>query len=187
MNAQDTIRRIVTEDSIKQEFEQTLSARAERYLKVKQPLAVPYTEFAPASAECAFLFRDGHYYGCISLSQAVAEAIARFLCHRNGWKPNKSFEKNVGTLKARQFISEAIYNKFLKIWETRNDYHHLNRNIETDRQNLESLAYEKIVLLKELESEVFQVTIVDGAIRPENMKYWGFLRKDSAQEPQKLE
>jgi hypothetical protein len=156
-------------------------------LKVKQPIVVPYTEFAPASAECALLFRDGHYYGCISLSQAVAEAITRFLCHRNGWKPNKSFEQNVGKLKARRFISEEIYDKFIKIWENRHDYHHLNPSIEIDRQNLESLAYEKIVLLKELESEVFRFTIADGAIRPENMKYWVFLRKDSAPEPQKPE
>ena len=187
MNAQDTIQRSFIEDSIKQEFEQTLSSRVERYLKIKQPIAVPYTDFAPASAECALLFRDGHYYGCISLSQAVAEAVARFLCHRNGWKPNKSFEKNVGTLKARQFISEDIYNKFIKIWENRNDYHHLNPSIEKDRQNLESLSYEKVVLLKELENEVFRFTVTDGAIRPENMKYWVFLRKDSVPEPQKLE
>ena len=178
MNTHDTMQRIITEDSIKQEFEQTLSSRVERYLKVKQPIVVPYTEFAPASAECALLFRDGHYYGCISLSQAVAEAITRFLCHRNGWKPNKSFEQNVGKLKARQFISEEIYDKFIKIWENRNDYHHLNPSIKIDRQNIESLAYEKIVLLKEIEVEVFRFTIADGAISPENTKYWVFLPKE---------
>ena len=187
MNTQDTMQRIITEDSIKQEFEQTLSSRVERYLKVKQPIAVPYTEFAPASAECALLYRDGHYYGCIALSQAVAEAIARFLCHRNGWKPNKSFEQNVGKLKARQFISEEIYDKFIKIWENRNDYHHLNPSIEIDRHNLESLAYEKIVILKEIEIEVFRFTINDGAISPGNMKYWVSLRKDAAPKSQKPE
>ena len=126
MITEETMRRIITEDSIKQEFSQTLASRVERYLKVKQPVIVPYTEFSLASAECAFLFRDGHYYGCISLSQAVAEAIVKFLCHRNGWKPKKNFEENVGRLQVRRFISNKIKCKFLKIWENRDDYHHLN-------------------------------------------------------------
>ncbi len=187
MNTQETMQRIITEDHIKQEFEQTLASRVARYLKVKQPIMVPYTEFAPASAECALLFRDGHYYGCISLSQAVAEAIARFLCHRNGWKPMKTFEQNVGRLKVRRFISGEINDKLLKIWENRDDYHHLNPNIEIDREKLETLAYEKIVLLKEIEIEVFRFTVTDGAINPENTKYWFLQQKDTAPESQKPE
>lgn len=178
MNIQETMQRIITADSIKQEFEQTLPSRVERYLKVKQPIMVPYTEFAPASAECALLFRDGHYYGCISLSQAVVEAITRFLCRRNGWNPKKKFEQNVEKLKARRFISEETYDKFVKIWKDRNDYHHLNPSIEIERQNLESLACEKVVLLKEIEMDIFRFTTDNGAIKPEKKKYWNFFRKD---------
>jgi hypothetical protein len=187
MNTKETMQRIIAEDSIKQEFAQTLASRVERYLKVKQPVMVPYTEFAPASAECALLFRDGHYYGCISLSQALAEAIARFLCHRNRWKPKKNFEENVGRLQVGRFISEEIKDKFLKIWENRDDYHHLNPNIELDREKLETLAYEKVVLLKEIESEVFRVSVADGSIDPKNTKYWVLLHSGTAPESQKPE
>jgi hypothetical protein len=172
MDAQEIMQRVITQDGIKQEFEQTLSSRVERYLKVKPHGIVPLTEFAPVSAECALLFRDGHYYGSIALSQAVAEAIAKFLCTKNGWKPDKNFEKNVKKLEARQFISKDSRDRFLSLWEKRDDYHHLNPTIETDRQKLETLAYEKVLLLKQIESEVFAFSFVDGKLVPKCKKYW---------------
>lgn len=172
MNIQETMQKAMTEDGIKQEFEQTLSSRVERYLKVKPYGIIPFTEFAAVSAECAFLFRDGHFYGAIALSQAVAEAIARFLCQKNGWKPKKSFEENIAKLETRQFISKSMKDKFLSLWQKRDDYHHLNSTIETDRLKLEALAYKKVSLLKEIESEVFKFSIVDGKLVPENRKYW---------------
>jgi len=172
MNIKDTTQREMTEDAIKQEFEQTFSSRVERYLKVKPHGIIPFTEFAPVSAECTFLFRDGHFYGAIALSQAVAEAIAKFLCRKNGWKPKNTFEENIAKLETRQFISKNMKEKFLSIWRKRDDYHHLNHTIETDRQKLEALAYEKVAILKEIESEVFKFSIVDGKLVPENRKYW---------------
>lgn len=172
MNIQENMQQILTEDGIKQEFEQTLPSRVQRYLKVKPHGIVPYTEFAPASAECSLLFRDGHFYGCIALSQAVTEAIARFLCQKNGWRPENTFEKNVTKLHTRQFISEEMKNKFLRIWKKRDDYHHLNSNIETDREKLEEFACQKVLFLKEIESEIFKFSVVDGKLVPENKKYW---------------
>ncbi len=172
MNIEENMQRIYTEDSIKQEFKQTLPDRVQRYLKVKPHGIVPYTEFAPVSAECTLLFRDGHFYGCIALSQAVTEAIVRFLCQKNGWQPEKTFEKNINKLQTRKFISEEMKNKFLKVWAKRDDYHHLNPSIETDRANLELIALEKILLLKEIESEIFKFSNVDGELMPENKKYW---------------
>lgn len=173
------MKRVFTEDGIKQELEQTLSSRVERYLKVKPHGIVPLTEFAPVSAECTLLFRDGHFYGSIALSQAVAEAIVKFLCQKNGWQPKKSFEENVAKLETRQFISGDIKDKLLRIWEKRDDYHHLNPTIETDRQKLEALAYEKVLLLKEIESEVFKFSVVDGKLVPENSKYWDLRQNET--------
>ena len=121
MDIQETMQRMFTEDGIKQEFEQTLSSRVHRYLKVKPHGIVPLTEFAPVSSECTLLFRDGHFYGCIALSQAVAEAIAKFLCQKNDWKPKKNFEENITKLQTRQFISNEIKDKFPRIWEKRDD------------------------------------------------------------------
>lgn len=177
IDIKEAIQRAMTEDGIKQEFEQTLTYRVERYLKVKPHGIVPFTEFAPASAECALLFRDGHFYGAIALSQAVAEAIAKFLCQKNGWKPDKKFEENVAKLETRQFISNSMREKFLLLWGKRDDYHHLNSTIETDCQKLEALACEKVSLLKEIESEVFKFTVIDGKLVPENRKYW-FVQSD---------
>ena len=149
MDKQELWQRVFAEDAIKQEFVQTLSSRVERYLKVKPHGMVPFTEFAPVSAECTLLFRDGHFFGCIALSQAVAESVARFLCQRNGWKPKKNFEENVATLHIRKLISGDMKDRFLRIWQKRDDYHHLNSTIETDRNKLEALAYERVLLLRE--------------------------------------
>jgi hypothetical protein len=160
------------EDSIKQELDQTLSSRTERYLKVKPHGIIPCTRFAPASAECTLLFRDGYFYGCIALTQAVAEAVARFLCQKNSCKTEKKFENNVDKLHTRNFISKKIKDAFLKIWDKRDDYHHLNSGVATDRKTLEEIAYEKILLLKEIEVEIYKFSIgPDGKLIPAN-KYW---------------
>lgn len=159
------------EDSIKQEFEQTLADRAVRYLQVKPHQIVPYTHFSAASAECSLLFRDGHFYGCIALTQAVAEALVRFLCQRNSLKPAKDFKQNVDKL-AGKLISDKLKQSLLKIWDKRNDYHHLNPNVKTDCQALEELAREKARLLAEVEREVFHFTFAEGKIIPEYPRYW---------------
>jgi len=177
MEKNKLIQQKLLEDSIKQEIIQTLSLRAQRYLKVKPHGIVPYTQFAPVSAECTLLFRDGHFYGCITLAQSVAEAIVRFLCQKNSWKPKKDFEKNINTLLNRKIISEKLENIFLKIWENRHDYHHLNQNIEVKRIKLEEISYKKVLLLKEIESEIFKFTTKNGKLIPENKKYWE-LNKD---------
>ncbi len=179
MNIPDLMQEKITEESIKQELEQTLASRVQRYLKVKPHGIVPYTKFAPASAECTFLFRDGHFYGCIALAQAVAEAIVRFLCQRNSWRPGNNFEKNVQNLCTRKFISKDLRDRFFKIWEKRDDYHHLNPKVETDRQRLEEIAYEKVLLLKEIESEIFAFSVIEGRLAPKNNKYWGVQQNGS--------
>lgn len=79
MISEEHMQQLQIQESIKQEMKQTLSFRAERYSKVKPHGVIPYTPFAPASAECPLFFRDGHFYGCIALVQAVAEAISRFM------------------------------------------------------------------------------------------------------------
>jgi len=163
---------ILAEDAIQQKDAQTLQIRAQRFLKVKPHGIVPDTPFAPVSDECISLFQDGHFYGCIALTQSVAEAIARFLCQKNSWEPDKSFEKNIKKLCVRKFISVGIKNNFLKLWGKRDDYHHLNPNIETDRFELEKAAYEKIRLLNQIESEIFKFSISKGKLIPDNKKYW---------------
>jgi len=175
----------LTTNSRRQEFEQTLPERVERYLQVKPHIIIPNAPFAAPSSECSFLYRDGHFYACIALVQAVAEAIVRYICDIDFGKHDKVFEKNVEKLYERKFISDKLRESLLKIWEKRNDYHHLNSNVESDRRALEKLAKEKACLLVEVESEIFKVSFGnDGRIIPEYPKYWkisgnqmeGFLR-----------
>ena len=160
------------EYSLRQEFDATLVDRVDRYMQVKPHEIVPYTHFSTISAECSFLFRDGYYYECIALTQAVAEALVRFLCKKNSFRPAKIIENNIEKLSVRNFISDEVKDSLLTIWQERDDYHHLNPSIESDRQTLEELAKEKTRLLVEVEKKVFRFTSVDGKINPENPKYW---------------
>lgn len=169
----ELLQRAQTANSIRQEFDQTLSERVERYLQVKPHKIIPNAPFAVPSAECSLLFRDGHFYACIALVQAVAEAIARYICDIDFSKHDKVFEKNVEKLHARKFIDDKLKETLLKIWEKRDDYHHLNSTIKSDRDTLAKIAREKASLLVGIESEIFKFSIgVDGTVIPEHPKYW---------------
>ena len=175
----ELIQKKMIEESIRQDFEYTFSDRVDRYLEVKPHDIVPYTYFSAASTECSYLFRDGHFYGCIALTQAVAEALVRFMCKINFRRAGKVFGNNVEKLSNRGFISNVVKGHLLEIWTMRDDYHHLNPNVATDRHTLQELAREKTRLLVEVEKEVFRRTIVDGNINPENPKYWNINRNQA--------
>ncbi|MBU0458633.1 hypothetical protein KKF03_04255, partial [Patescibacteria group bacterium] len=51
----------------------------------------------------------------------------------------------------RHFTSPELRGLLLQIWEKRDDYHHLNPNITTDRKDLEFLAKEKLNILNHVE------------------------------------
>ena len=160
-------------NSMKQEFEQTLPERVQRYLQVKPHEIIPSTPFAAPSAECSLLFRDGHFYACIALVQAVAEAIVRYACDIDFGKHDKVFEKNVQKLYTRRFIDDEVREAMLRIWKRRDDYHHLNSSGKSDRDTLEKLAKEKAHLLVEIESEIFKFSFGgDGSVIPKYPKYW---------------
>ena len=183
MNINLVIQKRILEDGLKQEFEQTFSDRVERYLEVKPHSMIPNTPFACASSECSKSYRDGHYYGCISLTQSVVESLVKFLCRANSWKPDKVFEKNIQKLKTRRIITTEQFNDLLKIWENRDDYHHLNDSVESDYMKLKALSKDKLVLLNKIERQIFDFSINKGVIIPRNPKYWttgneDFLRFD---------
>ena len=161
-----------TEDTLKQEFALTLDQRVNRYLELRPHGVIPNSHFAAVSAECHSLYRDGHFYGTISLSQSVAEALVKFLCERNGWKSNKDFEKNLKQLETRGKISRELVSLFTVVWKNRDDYHHLNPQIEQDRQKLELLAKEKLTDVRKIEQELFAYTAKEGKLVPKYPKYW---------------
>lgn len=158
-------------DTLKQIFAMTLNERIERRLEIKPLGIIPNSHFAAVSAECYSLYQDGHYYGTISLTQAVAEALLRFLCEKNDLEFS-SPENNVGKLQKKNIIPADLAQSFSNIREDRNHYHHLNHQIERDKKKLEQLAKEKLSRLKQIEEELFAYSSNNGRLVPKFPKYW---------------
>jgi len=163
-------------DRLRQDFIGKLDERILRYQELDFIKVTPNAHFASVSAECILLYRDGHFLACIALCQAVAEAIARLMCERStfGASISKDYEKNVENLEKRK-IQPNCSELFKEIWEDRNNYHHLNPEIPTERSKLQDIAKSKIITLHKIESKVFDFTWTkDGAISPRHPRYWDF-------------
>ena len=167
------IKRKQLEDNLKQDFLATLNERISRYQELDFIMVTPNAHFASVSAECILLYRDGHFLACIALCQAVAEAIVRLMCERSKFSSiSDDYEKNVENLQKRK-IEPDCSELFKEIWKDRNDYHHLNPEIPTERSKLQDIAKSKILALHKIESKVFDFAWTkDGAISPRYPKYW---------------
>ena len=169
----EAIRRRQLEDTFREDCLSTISERVTRYLELNFTKVTPNEQpFAPISAECILLYRDGHFFACIALCQAVAEALARFLCERNGWNATDDFKKNTLILLRRRKVTPDCYKCFKEVWKGRNDYHHLNPKVPTKRIKLQGIAKSKMIALHDVESEVFAFEWVGGALKPRYPKYW---------------
>ncbi|THJ22738.1 MAG: hypothetical protein CAF45_008975 [Nitrospira sp. CG24E] len=96
------------------------------------------------------------------------------MCRSNKWKPAENFEENVRKLSQRQFIDAAIKSELLRLWEKRDDYHHLNPTVARDRATLEELALTKVRALGQVERFVFgwSPSETPGAVRLLRPQYW---------------
>jgi hypothetical protein len=134
---------------------------------------IPSHWFAPASSECRALYVDGHFYGCISLSQAVAEGLSKFLAEHHGVSHRQAQGLRVAALLAAEAISSDAARAFQAIEGTdRNAIHHLNREIPRDAAMLEARAAECVESLYVIESEIFAFTVQGTAIAPRHPQYW---------------
>jgi len=167
------INRKELEENLKQEFLATLDERIARYQELDFIKVTPNAHFASVSAECILLYRDGHFLACVALCQAVAEAIVRLMCERSKFSSiSEDYDKNVRNLQKRK-IEPDCSKLFKEIWKGRNDYHHLNPEIPTERSELQDIAKSKIITLHKIESEVFDFAWTkDGAISPRYPKYF---------------
>jgi len=173
---EEEIRKVIKhhqlEDTLRQECLGTISERVTRYLELNFIEVTPNANWAFISAECILLYRDGYFFACIALCQAVAEAIVRDLCKTNRLKVTKSFDININRLCSQKEISNECKEVLGTIWKGRNDYHHLNPNVPTQRTKLQAIAKSKMIALGAVESEVFAFEWVGGAIKPKYPKYW---------------
>ena len=168
----ETIRRAELEHTLKADCLGTISERVSRYLELNFIEVTPNANWAFISAECTLFYRDGYFFACIALCQAVAEAIVRDLCKTNRLKVTKSFDTNINRLCSQKEISNECKEALGTIWKGRNDYHHLNPNVPTQRTRLQAIAKSKMIALGAVESEVFAFEWVGGAIKPKYPKYW---------------
>lgn len=162
------------EDSLRQECLGTIGERVSRYLELDFIEVTPNEHFASVSAECIRLYRDGYFFACIALCQAVAEAIVRFMCEKSrfGASISKDFDENVDKLHKRNIKPDC--SELLKeIWEGRPDYHHLKPKVPIEITKLKAIAKSKILALHRVESAVFAFKWINGAIKPKYPKYWG--------------
>jgi hypothetical protein len=173
------------EDRLRQEFEQTLFSRIQRWLSVKPHHLISYNYFSRVSSECYLLYRDGHYYGCISLTQSVAEALVKQLHTVHIQTKYDNYEKTIKQLQVKKILVDLLP-LLTDIWSKRNDYHHLNATIEDDIAKLQELAKAKIEKLNIIEKEVYSFTTNHGKLVAKYPQYWnreentvnGYLRID---------
>lgn len=151
-------------------FELTLDEQASRHQRAMVCPVIPDGFFAEASTQCKEMFVAGYFYGCISLSQSVAEGIARFIAEQSSMKPPDDFKKNVLTLRRRNLISHGVAQSLLAIHgKDRNAFHHLTTHVEQDPVKLEARAADCLASLFAVESEVFAFA-THG--EPKHPKYW---------------
>jgi hypothetical protein len=136
---------------------------------------IPSEWFAPASSECRDMFRDGHFYVCISVAQAVGETLAtKFLMGHHPAAESQPGDTCAEKLFGAGVITDACRLAFLRIrGDDRNDFHHLNKEVPTEAVKLEQRAEECVRDLYEIESEIFGCDIsLQGIVTPRRPKYW---------------
>jgi hypothetical protein len=168
------------QDEDKSKFEQ----RVERTLRVRTHRIIPHIWFDAASTECRDLFRDGHFYGCICLSQSVAEALGKFILEVHHSKKKNPKGKPLLKLlknltwgmyhgKRMPVLSDECMRAFACIeGSDRNDFHHLNKGVIRDYDKLEKRAEECVMALHQIESELFGYEVKAGIITPYRREYW---------------
>ena len=103
-------------------------------------------------------------------SQAMLEAILKFVAQRNQMEYKKEVENLIADLESQKILNETTLNAAKLAWRHRNDFHHLNQGVSAI--DLEAKARECVEATCALENEIFGVSIVEGALNPINPIYW---------------
>lgn len=161
---------------MREHFEAELPQRLRRASAVKLQPFIPAHWFAAAASECAGMYIAGFFYGAISLAQAYVEALSRYLAeHHRVRRIPRIPRARCERLHREEIISATALDAALKIIDHRDDFHHLNKDVEQDFRKLEARAEQCINLIHTLESEVFAYSFTDdepGKVVPANPDYW---------------
>jgi hypothetical protein len=159
--------------SLRSELERTLDERIDRYVSVNRQQFIPSHHFSPAISECLGLYRDGNFISCVMVTQAITEAIARFVAERNGITQGEKEQKQqmVGRLQQGGILTAAFEAAFTSIQRSfRNDFHHMNPTVASI--DIGALATRNINDLAAIQNEIFGFSIREGRVLPNQIKYW---------------
>ena len=160
-------------EQMRSNFEASLPHRLRRASRVNLQNFIPGHYFAAAASECAAMYIAGYFYGAISTAQAYVEALSKYLVdHHNKGKHN-DVKSRWNNLHREKIISKQVLDAALAIFDNRNDFHHLNKEVEQDYLKLEARAENYINLLYTIESEIFAYSFkTAGKVTPKKPEYW---------------
>ncbi len=169
----ECVRRRMISDDLRGIFEATIEQRVDRYIEVSHQPITANPHFAGASAECIRLYTDGYFLSTVMVTQAVTEAIRKFIVKHNEIKPDNGMKgpQIAEILVKKGIISKDCADAFNRIWESfRDDVHHMNPKVATI--DFPGLAKRNIQDLAAIEREIFAFKTDNGRIIPTNPKYW---------------
>ncbi len=165
-------------------FESKLDQITERTESLERlPSFLPNTHFAPPACEARQMYRMGYYYGCIMVSQAIAEALARCIAKakhlpssyfteqdkRNG---GVSQAERIEYMKQQKAISTKAFKHFRRILNhKRNSFHHMNSDVPVESTKLKKMAFECVDSLYSIEG-AFLGFGGDGRIVVNDRELW---------------
>ncbi len=164
----------MTEQDMRAHFEASLPQRIERASRVKLQNIIPAQWFAAAASECAGMYVAGFFYGSISVAQAYVEALSRFLAEHHSVRTGSDVPKRCQRLNREGFLSHLAFEAAIAIFDGRNDFHHLNRDVQEEFDQLQSRAEQCINSLHTIESDTFAYSYGDtpGKVVLHKPEYW---------------
>lgn len=160
------------EKTLRRKFEAELEARIRRTKEIGRQCQrfIGAHYFAEASYQCLELYRDGYMLGCIMCSQALLQAVLKFVLQRNRINNKRKVEDLIKLLKDKSILNGKALDAATLAWQHRNDFHHLNPGVSAI--DLELKAKECIGAICTLEEELFGGTFAEGKFIPRNPTYW---------------
>ena len=172
----------VREKEMRASFDASLPHRLERAARVNLQNIIPAHWFAAAASECAGMYIAGFFYGAISVAQAYVEALSKFLAEHHRIPARKDSEQRCRRLQKSGFLSKAAMKAAVAVLDSRNAFHHLNRDVPQQYNELQARAEQCINHLHTIESEVFAYSIeVPGEMTFHKPEYWLFAGPGLAQ------
>ncbi len=158
--------------AMRNHFEAMLPESLARSKDIMVQAVIPGHWFASAASECYQMHVAGYFYGSISAAQAYLEALSRFLLDHHRKRVPKDIKMRWGKLVEYTIISDLSAAAATKAFESRNDFHHLNKEIPQDYSQLQLISKECVNALFKIETEIFAYTFEGGRIKPEKPEYW---------------